>query len=112
MFGQGSEDFSGHVALQASHNLTLTQPFSRSPLHIGTRWFVVSHPDERDDVEGAVGRPIPTSIEAVSAGRPAAAGRLGETPQSLAKAASLRIRSVLSPAVMRNCAASSERHPK
>ena len=72
---------------------------------------MVLHADDDHAVEGGVGLPVAAAVEPVSGGLAEEAG-IGATPHSLAKAASVRTRSGLSPATMSISAAVSGPIPK
>ena len=82
--GQSRKYFPGYVALEAPDDLGRGEPFSRPSSQVVPGGFEVSQAHDGDDVGGAVGGTITASVEAVATTRPAAAGRLWETPQSLA----------------------------
>lgn len=73
---------------------------------------MVAHPGDGGDVERIVGGSIPAAAEAVPPVVLPLLARCGAIPQRFANAASLWIRSALSPAVTRNCPASSAPTPK
>src|SRR5918993_5539911 len=77
------EDFAGDVSLQAADDLALAQAFGRASLDVVAGGLVMSHPDDGDDVEGAVRGPVSTAAEAVSAAGSAAAGWLWRDPAEL-----------------------------
>ena len=109
--GEVGEDLAGDVTLEAADDLAFGESFSGAAFDVGAGEWVVAHADDRDDVEGAVGCSVAASAETVTACvRPLEAG-CGATPQSFANAASVRIRSGLSPAVTRNWPASSTPTP-
>jgi hypothetical protein len=105
------EDFACDVALEAADDLAFGQSFGGTAFDVGAGGFVVAYAHDGHDVERAVGGSVAAAAESVPAVvRPLLAG-CGATPQSLAKAASLWMRSGLSPAVTRNCPASSTPTP-
>jgi hypothetical protein len=75
--GEVGVDLAGDVALEAADDLAFAEAFGGAAGDVVAGGLVVSHPDDGDDVEGAVGGAVAASAEAVAAGGSAAAGRLG-----------------------------------
>src|SRR2546421_2496791 len=77
------EHLTGDVALEAADDFALGAALGRPPCDVSARRFVMTHPDQGHDVEGAVRCPITTAAEAVPPRRAAAAGRLGSDAAEL-----------------------------
>ncbi|WP_218127586.1 hypothetical protein, partial [Belnapia rosea] len=67
-------------------------PLSCAAPHVVENGLVGTHAHDHHAVEGGVGLAMPAAVQPVSAGLPLKAGT-GQAPQSLAKAASERVRS-------------------
>ena len=100
----GLENFAGDVALDASHDFFFGFAFGEAAGDVVTGGLVAAHAHDQDVVQCAVGVAVAASVEAVADRLPLEASS-GQTPQSLAKAASLQIRSGLSPIAVSSVAA-------
>ena len=69
-------DLAGDVALEAADDLAFGQALGGAAFDVGAGGLVVAHPDDGDDVEGAVGGSVAAAAEPVPAGGAAAAGWL------------------------------------
>jgi hypothetical protein len=56
-------DFADDVAFQTANDFTLTLPIFCAFLDISERWFVASHPDDGDAVQGCIGLPVSASVQ-------------------------------------------------
>ena len=74
--GQVGVDLPGDVALEAADDLAFAEAFGGASFDVVAGGLVVAHPDDGDDVEGAVRGPVSAAAEAVTAGGSAAAGGL------------------------------------
>src|SRR3954464_5110852 len=74
---------SGDVALEAADDLAFAEAFGGASFDVVAGGLVVAHPDDCDDVEGAVGGAISSATEAVSSACPSAACRLGSDAAEL-----------------------------
>src|SRR4051812_35054705 len=81
--GQVGVDLACDVALEAADDLALAQAFGGPACDIVASWLVMSHPDDSDDVEGAVCRSITAAAEPVAPGGAATAGGLWGHPAEL-----------------------------
>ena len=93
---EDAEDFASDVAFEASHDLIFGFSFGETPCHVVAGGLVATHVHDQDDVQGSVGVAVTAAVESVPDGF-AARGFQRQTPQSLARAPSLLIRSGLSP---------------
>jgi hypothetical protein len=92
---EGMEDFAGDVALEAAHHLVLRFALGDAPRHVVAGGLVTAQPYDQDDVQGPVASRLLPRLSRCRIVLPLETSS-GLTPQSLAKAASLRIRPGLS----------------
>ena len=71
--GEVRVDLAGDVALEAADDFSLAEAFSGAAFDVVAGGLMVPHPDDGDDVEGAVGGPVAAAAEPVSAGGASAA---------------------------------------
>ena len=80
--GEDGEDLAGDVALEASDDLGLGQPFGGASGGVGPGAGVVTQPAKYDDVEGVVRPAVAATVESVAVGPPAA-GRDRSNPAQM-----------------------------
>lgn len=68
------EDLPGDVALEATDDLALREPFLGATLDIGTSLFAVPQPDDDGEVKRSVGASITSSMETMALGLTAGSG--------------------------------------
>src|SRR4051794_12894289 len=90
------EDLPRDVALEAAHDLRLRLSFCGATSDIVDSRLVAAHQSNDDPVEGGIGLAIASAVQPVRLVLPLEAGS-GQAPHILAKAASERMRSGLSP---------------
>ena len=98
--GEYAVDLAGHVTLQAAHDLAFGQPLQGPASDIGSGPLVGSHSAHDDHVQGGVGLAVASAVETVALRLPTRCGHImaiGQTPHIMAKLASERSRSGLSP---------------
>src|SRR6478752_3421157 len=78
-------DLSGYVALEAADDLAFAEALGGASFDVVAGWLVMAHPDDRDDVEGAVRGPVSSAAEAVTSAGASAAGGLGSDSAELGK---------------------------
>jgi hypothetical protein len=68
------------AALQVADDLPLARSFCGATFDVVAGGLVASHPDDRDDVQGAFGRPVAAAAKSVTSTGAAAAGGLWGDP--------------------------------
>ena len=104
-------DLAGEEALQAADDVLLREAFGGAAGDVVDGRLVEAHAHDGGPVERGVGLAVAAAVEAMPVVMPEDAG-IGQAPQSLAKAASERIRSGLSPKTISISAAVSAPMPK
>ena len=88
---EGPVEVAGEVALDAASDFAFGFAFGQAALDVGLGGRVAAHAVDGDDVQGAVELAVTEAVEPVPVGAAGGAGT-GAVPDSIAKAASLRIR--------------------
>jgi hypothetical protein len=104
---KGCVDLADDVALEPSDDLVLDEPLLGASVDVLAGAGVVAHAAEHDRVEGVVGGVVSATVETVAVFAAAELVGMGATPQRWARAAALRSRSGLSPAVVSSWPATS-----
>jgi hypothetical protein len=82
----GVEDFTGDVALEATHRLVLALALGEAPGHVVAGGLLATQPDHQDDMQSSVGVTVTPAVESVPNGFPLEACS-GQTPAELGECA-------------------------
>src|SRR5512134_1766803 len=96
------EDLAGDVTFEDADDLKFGMALGRPLGHVGLGSRIGPEPSDGDDMQGAVGRPIASSVETMT---DRLAGRGGNRTDATQGRKARCNRSALSPAVSRSCAA-------